>query len=387
LPDGSTPRPTRPDAKHPVRTGLRWILLAAGVGATGWLLDGLSLPSAYLFGALLVGLLVALAAPGRFDVPPWGFRAAQAVAGVTLGSYLEPDAMAALADAWLPVLLVSAGTLAVSLGAGVAFSRVTGLDAPTSALGLIAGGASGIVGMAHELGADDRLVAFMQYLRVLVVVLFTPLLIAVAFGDHHALVEVTAAVERVGPFGEARGWALTLGLAVAGAVVATRLRVPAGSLLGPMILAGILTLLVPGGELVVPPVLRELSFAVIGMQVGLRFTPEALRQIGRLALPVLLTILALLVACFGLAVLLDVTTSASLLDSYLATTPGGLYAVLAVAYGSGADITFVVGVQTLRVLVMVLLAPLAVRWMVSRLRRDPPGAPELERAREPSPRR
>ena len=66
-------------------------------------------------------------------------------------------------------------------------------------------------------------------------------------------------------------------------------------------------------------------------------------------------------ACFGLAVLLAATTSASLLDSYLATTPGGLYAVLAAAFGTGADTTFVIAVQTLRLFVMVLLAPLVVR--------------------------
>ena len=61
-----------------------------------------------------------------------------------------------------------------------------------------------------------------------------------------------------------------------------------------------------------------------------------------------LCILGLLVACFGLAVLLDLTTSASLLDAYLATTPGGLYAVLAVAFGAGANTTFIVAVQGLR---------------------------------------
>ena len=51
---------------------------------------------------------------------------------------------------------------------------------------MVAGGASGIVGMAGELKADDRLVAFMQYLRVLVVVVATPLLMAVVFPGHHA---------------------------------------------------------------------------------------------------------------------------------------------------------------------------------------------------------
>ena len=51
-------------------------------------------------------------------------------------------------------------------------------------------------------------------------------------------------------------------------------------------------------------------------------------------------------------------------DAYLATTPGGLYAVLAAAFGAGTDTTFVLAVQTLRVLVMVLLAPAVVRVLV-----------------------
>ena len=64
---------------------------------------------------------------------------------------------------------------------------------------MIAGGASGIVTMADDLGGDDRLVAFMQYLRVLVVVLLTPLLIA-AFGGGDA---AAARARRRAAFGDA----------------------------------------------------------------------------------------------------------------------------------------------------------------------------------------
>ena len=39
--------------------------------------------------------------------------------------------------------------------------------------------------------------------------------------------------------------------------------------------------------------------------------------------------------------MLSATTGASALDGYLATTPGGLYAVLATASDIGADVTFV----------------------------------------------
>jgi uncharacterized membrane protein AbrB (regulator of aidB expression) len=58
-----------------------------------------------------------------------------------------------------------------------------------------------------------------------------------------------------------------------------------------------------------------------------------------------------------------------LLDAYLATTPGGLYAVLPIAFGSGADASFVLAVQGLRILVMVLAAPAIVRLL---LRPQPP---------------
>ena len=73
---------------------------------------------------------------------------------------------------------MTAASLAISLAAGAVLARTTSLDTPTAALGMVAGGASGIVGISGELGADDRLVAFMQYLRVLLIVLLTPVLVA-----------------------------------------------------------------------------------------------------------------------------------------------------------------------------------------------------------------
>jgi membrane AbrB-like protein len=336
-----------------MRTGASWLVLGALTAAVALALDLVGLTSATLFAALLVGLAVALARPGRVAFPRPTFVAAQAVLGVTLGAYLEPDALQAVGGAWLPVALVTAGTLLVSMAVGLVLERRTELDRPTATLGMIAGGASGIVGMADEIGGDDRLVAFMQYLRVLVTVLLTPLLAAAwggggsGEGPGEALLATPA------------DWLLTAAVAPGGALLARRLNVPAGTLMGPMVLAGALTL--ARVEFVVPPVVRELAFALIGLQVGLRFTVDTVRQMGRLLAPVLAGILALLVACFGLAVVLHLLSDISLRDAYLATTPGGIYAVLAVAFGSGGNITFIVAVQSLRVVVSVVLAPLAVR--------------------------
>jgi membrane AbrB-like protein len=345
-----------------VRRALPWILLSAATAVLGWLLGRAGLPSSTLFAALLAGLAVALLRPDQLAVAAPVFAAAQAVTGVTIGTYLQSSSLRAIGDAWLAVGLVSAATLAVSIGAGLLLARVTSLDAPTAALGMIAGGASGIVTMARELHGDDRLVAFMQYARVLIVVLLTPLIIPLAFpGRHGAGVADTGS----GPLlGHPLGWLLVPVLAAAAGLTARALRVPAGMLLGPMVVAGALTL--AGVDLTVPPLLREAAFAVIGLQVGLRFTVATVRQVGRLLGPVLACIVVLLIACFGLAVALAATTSVTLLDAYLATTPGGLYAVLAVAFGAGANTTFIIAVQGLRVLVMVLLAPVAVRHLLGR---------------------
>ncbi|MFY0406966.1 AbrB family transcriptional regulator, partial [Solicola sp. PLA-1-18] len=48
------------------------------------------------------------------------------------------------------------------------------------------------------------------------------------------------------------------------------------------------------------------------------------------------------------------------------TTPGGLYAVLATAVESGGDVTFVLGVQVIRLFAVLLVAPLLARALMRR---------------------
>ena len=72
-------------------------------------------------------------------------------------------------------------------------------------------------------------------------------------------------------------------------------------------------------------------------------------------------IFVLIAVSAGLAALLVPLAHVTFADAYLATTPGGLYAVLAAAVGIGANTTFVVSVQVLRVFIMVVAAPPLVR--------------------------
>jgi membrane AbrB-like protein len=199
----------------------------------------------------------------------------------------------------------------------------------------------------------------MQYLRLLLIVMLTPLLASVVFGAS------TGGGPGSGPIFSAAGLALTVGGGVAGVAAARVLKLPAGALLGPMLLVGVLSLTGVLGDTRVPEALRQVAFAGIGLQVGLRFTRDSLRQARDALLPVLGAIVLLIAACAALGWLLAELAGVSQLDGYLATTPGGLYAVLATAVASGANATFVLAVQSLRLFVMVLAAPPIIR----RLRR------------------
>jgi membrane AbrB-like protein len=341
----------------------KWLAVAAATAVLALGFDAVGFPSPTLFAALIAGLVYALVVASRapLTMPGPAMTGAQAVVGVSLGVSVDADTLRAVGQDWAPVLLVTAGTLGVSLGSGLLMARVTGLDRATACLGLIAGGASGIVAMADELGADGRLVAFMQYLRVLVVVVTAPLLAhLVLHGDGGEGPAAGAAGA-----GLAGDLAFTAVCAVGGVLLGRLLRFTASALLVPLVLAAAGSISGVSGDAHVPGLLAELAFAVIGLQVGLRFTLASLRQVGRLLVPTLLSIVCLIVACGALAVLLlPLTAGVTFGDAYLATTPGGLYAILAAAASLGGNTTFVVAVQALRVFAMVLAAPPLVRLLV-----------------------
>jgi membrane AbrB-like protein len=247
----------------------------------------------------------------------------------------------------------------LSVAAGQLLGLQRGIGAVTGAFAMVAGGASGITVMARDLGADDRLVAVLQYLRVLLIVVAMPVVATTVYGASGSGPASGAAA---GP-GWAWGLVSTAVCAGVGVPVARLARVPVAALLGPMVVAAVVDLTgVPHGA-AVPALVADAAFLVIGLQVGIRFTRESLRTVGR-ALPLALVLVAGLgVGCAALGEVLVVTAGVSPLTAYLATTPGGLYAVLATATSSGADPTVVLAVQVLRLFAVLLTAPLLARLL------------------------
>ncbi|OLT14372.1 hypothetical protein BJF78_02905 [Pseudonocardia sp. CNS-139] len=336
---------------------VRWGLLIGLTAAATAAMAALAVPSPALFAGLLVATVLALARLVPETIPRPATTGAQAVIGVVIGMLAQADTLAGLAADWLPVLLVTIGTLGLSMVAGLLLALRPGVTPLTGMLALTAGGASGLVAVSRELGADDRVVAVVQYLRVGIVTATMPLVAALVFG---ASVTSGAAAAETGPPWYA-GLAFLVVCAGAGTGLARLLRIPSGSLLGPMVVAIVLTMTGLSFGAAPPDLVVEIAYAVIGWQAGARFTPKSLRMVlGLLPLATAL-IFGVIAASAGLGLLLAWYTRDTPLDGYLATTPGGIYAVLATAISAGGDVTFVVAVQVLRLIVMLLVAPLVAR--------------------------
>jgi membrane AbrB-like protein len=351
------PALTGPAVRRPVLVGL-------ASTAAGFAGAAVGIPSPALFAGLLVGLAFALRTDWALDVPGPAARLAQGVLGVSIGVLVQSSTLTEIGGHAPAIVGVTVATLAATVVAGLVMSRLTGLDRPTAAFGMVAGGASGIVAIARELGADERLVAVMQYLRVLVIVLLTPLIAGAVGGGGGG--------QDAGGGGVAGGWPEGLGALVvcvgAGTVLARAVRLPAGSLLGPLLVAAALSLAGVGFMAPVPAAVLQVAYVLIGLSVGLRFTVASLRHAARILPATLGMILALLVVSAGLGLLLVPLTGVGALDAYLATTPGGLYAVLAAAQENDVDATFVLAVQVMRLFAALLVAPLLARWLAGRER-------------------
>ena len=354
-----------PSGKRPAtEKAVGSLVLVVGAAVAGSAAEGAGLPAAWLVGPMLVAVIFALAQPaGRPDVPQWARRAALGVVGGVLAGAFRPSVLPLIAKEWLTVSLAVSGTLLLSLAAASLLARFARLDRRTAVLGTLPGAASGMLAMSDPLGADPRLVALMQYARVVLVVVSAAVVarLGAPLGgmgpSPDSVAAPSAGAEEILVHGAWTVYGLTAIVAAVGVWAGTRLRLPAGALLGPLVLGVTLE------ELSVlrcawPPGVPLLAYALIGTYAGLLFDRASVRRVGRLLPFMLASTLLLMAACSALGWALAALTGTDPLTAYLATTPGGIDSVTIVAVGSGADASLVLAVQMLRLFAVVLTGAL-----------------------------
>lgn len=331
-----------------------WVALILLSAVLSFIFNTVGLPAAFLVGPMLVAM--AFGARGaRLGVSRPFLLASQAVVGVLVAKALDPRAFGVIATDWAAILLVVMTTVIASAFAGWLMARTRLLPGTTAAWGCSPGAATGMIVMSEQFGADPRMVALMQFLRVVMVVIVATLVSRVLFG-------VEAHQAAAGPDTSVLGGNLvdilaTLSVMAAGATAAWLSPIPSGGVFIPLVLAAILQGM-GVFTITIPPWLIILAFSLIGWWVGLRFQRSTILHAIRV-LPVMLAgVVSLILLCALSAMMLVWLIGTDPLTAFLATAPGGLDAIAIIAIGSNADMSFVLALQTVRLFVVIVTGPM-----------------------------
>jgi membrane AbrB-like protein len=335
-------------------TVLKWGVLLIASLAFIVPLELMRLPAALLLGAMAAAILVAVF-EGKLAVPGWPYVLAQGLIGCLVARSVGPAILATMLQQWPLFLAGVCSVLVISTSQGALLARWKVLPGTTAVWGSTPGAATVMVLMSESFGGDPRLVAFMQFLRVILVALVASIVarLWVAPGAVRAAVDWFPAVA-AGPFWE------TMALAVVGAIVGAKSRIPAGALLIPLI-AGIALSCTSLITITLPPWLMAGCYALVGWSIGLRFTREIVLYAARVFPKIAASTLTLIVLCGGLAWLLHVSVGTDPLTAYLATSPGGADSVAIIAASSNVDLPFVMAMQTARFMLVLLVGPTLAR--------------------------
>jgi membrane AbrB-like protein len=309
--------------------------------------------------AIICGILAWSLARYAPRAVPASTLAVQGVLGVATGRLVREISPSSLGGSdWVALLAGVVGTLAICIAGGALLSMHRGISPLTGAMSLVAGGSSGVVSISRELGGDDRVVAAVQYLRVAIITAAMPFVVAVVYGGTVADASPADAADS-GP--SVFCLPLIAGIVVIGATVGRAVRLPCAGLLGPMAITIALEF---NGLLVlvdVPVLLVQAAALLIVWQTALALDRESIRAIRRILPTALALIMVLNLVVAGFGVVMANATGLSQLDGYLATTPGGIFAVLGTSIGSDSNVAFVMASQVIRVVLMLCAAPLVAK--------------------------
>jgi uncharacterized protein len=317
------------------------------------------LPASILIGPMLAGIVMSVS--GRsVRIPEVPFALAQGVLGALIATVLTS---AILTEVFYEGPLFLAGVLFVIVAAtcsGFVLARLGVMPGTTALWGSSPGAATAMTLISEAYGGDMRLVAFMQYARVLCVAI-SATVVARLWG-HAANGAVTH-----GGAGSWRALIETVVVIAVGVAIARRLHRPAAQLMLPLILCvalqdtGMLVIALPSWLLIV-------AYTILGWGIGLRFTPAIVRHAAK-SMPFVLLAIGCLMAVSGImAAILVRWEHVTPLTAFLATSPGGEDTVAIIAASCpDVNMSFVMAMQTVRFVLVLFTGPglarLFARWL------------------------
>lgn len=325
------------------------------------------LPLGYLLGSLLavgtvaalglrpLGYRVTLPARLRFSFVP--------VIGVAIGGAFTPEVAGQILT-WGPSLVALAVFVPMAHALGYAIFRRGGLSPRDALFGAVPGGLIESVQLGEEAGADVRLLAVLQFLRLILTIVTVPMIFWALTG--HAVgsasgAQLAGAAVVLGP----QDIAVLLAAGGAGVLIGRALRLPGWIITGPLVASA----LAHGAGWVegVPPAwLIAVTQTIIGAGLGARFEGVARAMLIRAGKLAILNGIAALLLAFGFAGLVHLLGGQPVEAAFLAFAPGGLAEMSLIALSLQMSVIYVTAHHVVRIMLAVSIAKLASRLLFPR---------------------
>lgn len=337
---------------------VQWLLLVLLAGSAGQLFKYWNIPAALFLGPMLVAIGFGVSGVS-VRIHKQAFRIGQGFVGMLVAHAMTLAVLSTVTQSWHIMLFGTVLTVILSAVVGFVMVRYSGIDGSTAAWGTAPGAASAMVAMAEESGADPRVVATMQYVRVVCVVMIGALVSHVFGADSSSPVAQVGAA-----LAQPTDWLPVL-LSVLAIVVGVAIsnKVPAGALLVPLLIGGALQLT---GllQISLPHSLLAFAYGMIGCYIGLRFDRRVVLYVWKRLPAMILSAVLLIALCSLSAWLIAEMMGKDFLSVYLATSPGGLDSMAIIAMDTHSDVGFVLAMQTLRLFAVIISGGFLARQLI-----------------------
>ncbi|MGY6531012.1 MAG: AbrB family transcriptional regulator [Cyanobacterium sp.] len=337
-----------------------------------FIFDYLHFPVAWFLVPLLVAIIFSVVR-GKIESFPHSVGVVgQGMIAVVTASHFSLNSLMDAQNYLLPLLGAIFITGMFSLLNGFLLCKIAKIDPCSSFLGSIPGAGSSLVAMSEEMGADAIAVTVLQYVRILLVSLIVPNIIALYFSNPTLV--TPPIIESCNPeicFTPINNLLITADLPtsfitailktllIIGTVtIATQIgkliKLPSNLFLAPFFSCLLLFWFIPT---TIPPMIFSIGLFFLGLSTGIKFDLKIINKLLKAVLVETILVILLITICFMVGYEFHQITGLDMMSSLLGTTPGGLNTMTATALELGGDSGMVLTMQMIRMFFILTLSP------------------------------
>lgn len=283
------------------------------------------------------------------------------ILGVYFGLYFTKQTLLTVIPYLLPYIVVTCILIIACIILGTLVTKWIHVDKVTSVFSCIPGGLSEMAIASESLKANPSLVVIFQTIRLITVLFTIPPFMVYFLGNTGG-----GSFQRVaGDMILGSGWSYLWFLIPIAAAIFLRNKIPAGIIIGALGVTAIMNIS-PIDLNSVPSIVMNAGQVAVGASLGKNILFDHLKIGGKYTFVYFGLSVTIITISFGLGILLAAFTSLDYATAMLGIAPGGFFEMVLTAYNVGGDPAIVSALQITRILMIVLLVPISLKWWFNR---------------------